>query len=93
MANASELFRKYLQGVIVEAAFKHQFNVAEMEQGELDVMKNLMRNVSLAMSQPEAKRKMIENYAKELGIESYIITWFSNDPTVEEKFTLSRAIE
>ena len=93
VANASELFRKYLQGVIVEAAFKHQFNVAEMEQGELDVMKNLMRNVSLAMSQPEAKRKMIENYAKELGIESYIITWFSNDPTVEEKFTLSRAIE
>lgn len=93
VANASELFRKYLQGVIVEAAFKHQFNVAEMEQGELDVMKNLMRNISLAMSQPEAKRKMIENYAKELGIESYIITWFSNDPTVEEKFTLSRAIE
>lgn len=93
VANASEEFRKYLQNAVVEAAFRHQFNVAERQQGEMDVMKNLIATIGSKMKKGSAKRRMINNHAKELGIESYTITWFSEDPDIKQEFMLADVVQ
>lgn len=81
--NASNIFRKYLQEAVAETPFKTQFNVAEMKQGETSVMAGIIHTVSDTMKEGTRKRQMIDNHAKELGIDSYNITWFSDDVSTE----------
>ena len=93
VANASRLFRQYLQDAVAKIPFTNMFNVAEMHDGETDVMSNLIATVSSKMKKGTQKRKMIDNHAKELGIESYTITWFPEDPDIKQEFMLSGEIK
>ena len=88
VADASELFRKYLQESVAETPFKKKFNVAETKQGETTVMAGVIHTVSDKMKEGSRKRRMIDNHAKELGIDSYTITWFAEDESVTTEYNI-----
>ena len=87
--NASKEFREFLQESVVEAPFKVRFNVAERSKGELDVMRNLITNISSQIKEGTRKRRLIDNVARDLGIESFTITWYSDDPDETTEYTIS----
>ena len=91
--NASKYFREFLQESVAEAPFKVRFNVAERSQGETDVMKNLVTYVSSLIKEGTRKRRTIDNEARDLGIESFTITWYSDDPDVTTEYTISGKIK
>ena len=90
--NASKEFREFLQESVAEAPFKVRFNVAEKSKGELDIMKNLITNISSQIKEGTRKRRSIDNVARDLGIESFTITWYSDDPDETTEFTISGKI-
>ena len=78
---------------MVEAPFKVRFNVAEKSKGELDVMRNLITNISNQIKEGTRKRRSIDNVARDLGIESFTITWYTDDPDETTEYTISGNIE
>lgn len=91
--NATKEFREFLQESVLEAPFKARFNVAERSKGELDVMRNLITNISKQIKEGTRKRRSIDNVARDLGIESFTITWYSDDPDETTEYTISGKIE
>lgn len=91
--NATKEFREFLQESVVEAPFKVRFNVAERSKGELDVMRNLITNISNQIKEGTRKRRSIDNVARDLGIESFTITWYTDDPDETTEYTISGNIE
>ena len=90
--NASKEFREFLQESVLEAPFKARFNVAERSKGELDVVRNLITNISNLIKEGTRKRRSIDNVARDLGIESFTITWYSDDPDVTTEYSISGKI-
>ena len=90
--NATKEFREFLQESVLEAPFKARFNVAERSKGELDVMRNLITNISKQIKEGTRKRRSIDNVARDLGIESFTITWYSDDPDVTTEYSISGKI-
>lgn len=91
--NATKEFREFLQESVVEAPFKARFNVAERSKGELDVMRNLITNISKQIKEGTRKRRSIDNVARDLGIESFTITWYSDDPDETTEYSISGNIK
>ena len=90
--NATKEFREFLQESVLEAPFKARFNVAERSKGELDVVRNLITNISNLIKEGTRKRRSIDNVARDLGIESFTITWYSDDPDVTTEYSISGKI-
>ena len=90
--NATKEFREFLQESVLEAPFKARFNVAERSKGELDVMRNLITNISKLIKEGTRKRRSIDNVARDLGIESFTITWYSDDPDETTEYSISGKI-
>ena len=90
--NATKEFREFLQESVLEAPFKARFNVAERSKGELDVVRNLITNISKQIKEGTRKRRSIDNVARDLGIESFTITWYSDDPDVTTEYSISGKI-
>ena len=86
-------FREFLQESVLEAPFKARFNVAERSKGELDVMRNLITNISKQIKEGTRKRRSIDNVARDLGIESFTITWYSDDPDETTEYSISGNIK
>ena len=91
--NATKEFREFLQESVLEAPFKARFNVAERSKGELDVMRNLITNISKQIKEGTRKRRSIDNVARDLGIESFTITWYSDDPDETTEYSISGNIK
>ncbi len=91
--NATKEFREFLQESVLEAPFKARFNVAERSKGELDVMRNLITNISNQIKVGTRKRRSIDNVARDLGIESFTITWYSDDPDETTEYSISGKIK
>ena len=91
--NATKEFREFLQESVLEAPFKARFNVAERSKGELDVMRNLITNISKQIKEGTRKRRSIDNVARDLGIESFTITWYSDDPDETTEYSVSGNIK
>ena len=91
--NATKEFREFLQESVLEAPFKARFNVAERSKGELDVVRNLITNISNLIKEGSRKRRSIDNVARDLGIESFTITWYSDDPDVTTEYSISGKIK
>ena len=91
--NATKEFREFLQESVLEAPFKARFNVAERSKGELDVVRNLITNISNLIKEGTRKRRSIDNVARDLGIESFTITWYSDDPDVTTEYSISGKIK
>ena len=91
--NASKEFREFLQESVLEAPFKARFNVAERSKGELDVVRNLITNISNLIKEGTRKRRSIDNVARDLGIESFTITWYSDDPDETTEYSISGKIK
>jgi hypothetical protein len=91
--NATKEFREFLQESVLEAPFKARFNVAERSKGELDVMRNLITNISNQIKVGTRKRRSIDNVARDLGIESFTITWYSDDPDETTEYSISGNIK
>ena len=91
--NATKEFREFLQESVLEAPFKARFNVAERSKGELDVMRNLITNISKQIKEGTRKRRSIDNIARDLGIESFTITWYSDDPDETTEYSISGNIK
>ncbi len=91
--NATKEFREFLQESVLEAPFKARFNVAERSKGELDVMRNLITNISNQIKVGTRKRRSIDNVARDLGIESFTITWYSDDPDETTEDSISGNIK
>ena len=91
--NATKEFREFLQESVVEAPFKVRFNVAEKSKGELDIMRNLITNISNQIKEGTRKRRSIDNVARDLGIESFTITWYSDDPDVTTEYKIKGEIQ
>lgn len=90
--NATKEFREFLQESVLEAPFKARFNVAERAKGELDVVRNLITNISNQIKEGTRKRRSIDNVARDLGIESFTITWYSDDPDQTTEYSISGKI-
>lgn len=91
--NATKEFREFLQESVLEAPFKARFNVAERSKGELDVVRNLITNISKQIKEGTRKRRSIDNVARDLGIESFTITWYSDDPDETTEYSISGKIK
>ena len=91
--NATKEFREFLQESVLEAPFKARFNVTERSKGELDVMRNLITNISKQIKEGTRKRRSIDNVARDLGIESFTITWYSDDPDETTEYSISGNIK
>ena len=91
--NASKYFREFLQESVAEVPFKVRFNVAERSKEDTDVMKNLVTYVSSLIKEGTRKRRTIDNEARDLGIESFTITWYSDDPDVTTEYSISGKIK
>lgn len=78
---------------MLEAPFKARFNVAERSKGELDVVRNLITNISKQIKEGTRKRRSIDNVARDLGIESFTITWYSDDPDETTEYSISGKIK
>lgn len=91
--NATKEFREFLQESVLEAPFKARFNVAERSKGELDVVRNLITNISNQIKEGTRKRRSIDNVARDLGIESFTITWYSDDPDETTEYSISGKIK
>ena len=91
--NATKEFREFLQESVLEAPFKARFNVAERAKGELDVVRNLITNISNQIKEGTRKRRSIDNVARDLGIESFTITWYSDDPDETTEYSISGKIK
>lgn len=90
--NATKEFREFLQESVLETPFKARFNVAERSKGELDVVRNLITNISNQIKEGTRKRRSIDNVARDLGIESFTITWYSDDPDQTTEYSISGKI-
>lgn len=90
--NATKEFREFLQESVLETPFKARFNVAERAKGELDVVRNLITNISNQIKEGTRKRRSIDNVARDLGIESFTITWYSDDPDQTTEYSISGKI-
>lgn len=90
--NATKEFREFLQESVLETPFKARFNVAERAKGELDVVRNLITNISNQIKEGTRKRRSIDNVARDLGIESFTITWYSDDPDETTEYSISGKI-
>lgn len=84
---------KFLQESVLETPFKARFNVAERAKGELDVVRNLITNISNQIKEGTRKRRSIDNVARDLGIESFTITWYSDDPDETTEYSISGKIK
>lgn len=91
--NATKEFREFLQESVLETPFKARFNVAERAKGELDVVRNLITNISNQIKEGTRKRRSIDNVARDLGIESFTITWYSDDPDETTEYSISGKIK
>lgn len=91
-SNATKEFREFLQESVLETPFKARFNVAERAKGELDVVRNLITNISNQIKEGTRKRRSIDNVARDLGIESFTITWYSDDPDETTEYSISGKI-
>ena len=91
--NATKEFREFLQESVLETPFKARFNVAERSKGELDVVRNLITNISNQIKEGTRKRRSIDNVARDLGIESFTITWYSDDPDETTEYSISGKIK
>lgn len=91
--NATKEFREFLQESVLETPFKARFNVAERSKGELDVVRNLITNISKQIKEGTRKRRSIDNVARDLGIESFTITWYSDDPDETTEYSISGKIK
>lgn len=92
-SNATKEFREFLQESVLETPFKARFNVAERSKGELDVVRNLITNISNQIKEGTRKRRSIDNVARDLGIESFTITWYSDDPDETTEYSISGKIK
>ena len=93
--DATEKFLAYLREVVNPIMFSNKFNLAEATNDGVDVIKYNVGVATKILKKDSQLREMIENRAKELGIEKYTIKWFTNDEAVNKKhkpFTFAREI-
>lgn len=93
--DATEKFLAYLREVVNPTMFSNKFNLAEATNDGVDVIKYNVGVATNILKKNSNLREMIENRAKELGIEKYTIKWFTNDEAVNKKhkpFTFPRVI-
>ena len=93
--DATEKFLAYLKEVVNPIMFSKKFNLAEATNDGVDVIKYNVGVATNILKKNSNLREMIENRAKELGIEKYTIKWFTNDEAVNKKhkpFTFPREI-
>ncbi len=93
--DATEKFLAYLREVVNPTMFSNKFNLAEATNDGVDVIKYNVGVATNILKKNSQLRDMIENRAKELGIEKYTIKWFTNDEAVNKKhkpFTFPRVI-
>ena len=93
--DATEKFLAYLREVVNPTMFSNKFNLAEATNDDVKVIKYNVGVATNILKKNSNLRDMIENRAKELGIEKYIIKWFTNDEAVNKKhkpFTFPREI-
>ena len=93
--DATEKFLAYLREVVNPTMFSNKFNLAEATNDGVDVIKYNVGVATKILKKDSQLREMIENRAKELGIEKYTIKWFTNDEAVNKKhkpFTFAREI-
>jgi hypothetical protein len=65
--------------------FSDKFYVAESEDDAVEVIKHNVGVASKMLKPGNRWRRKIENYAASLGIEKFIIEWFTEDPALEGK--------
>jgi len=82
---AVDLLQKKLQETIDATMFKDKFYVAESEDDAVEVIKYNVGVASKMLKPGNRWRRKIENYAASLGIEKFIIEWFTEDPALEGK--------
>ena len=82
---AVDLLQKKLQETIDATMFSDKFYVAESEDDAVEVIKYNVGVASKMLKPGNRWRRKIENYAASLGIEKFIIEWFTEDPALEGK--------
>lgn len=93
--DATEKFLAYLREVVNPTMFSNKFYLAEATNDDVKVIKYNVGVATKILKKDSNLREMIENRAKELGIEKYTIKWFTNDEAVNKKhkpFTFPREI-
>ena len=81
---ARNLLRAELQKDINATIFDNRFYVAESKDDGVEVIKYNIGVASEVLKPGNRKRKMIEREAASLGIEKFIIEWFSDDPRLKD---------
>jgi hypothetical protein len=81
---ARNLLRAELQKDINATMFDNRFYVAESKDDGVEVIKYNIGVASEVLKPGNRKRKMIEREAASLGIEKFIIEWFSEDPSLKD---------
>ena len=81
---ARNLLRAELQKDINATMFDNRFYVAESKDDGVEVIKYNIGVASEVLKPGNRKRKMIEREAASLGIEKFIIEWFSDDPRLKD---------
>ena len=83
--NAMNLFRQELQKDINATMFDNSFILAEATKDGVEIMSKNVDVATRILKDGSRTRKQIDHFAESLGIEKYIIEWYSMDEGLEEK--------
>ena len=94
VTDATDKLRKCLQETIDATIFSNRFQAAEIEKGQTAVMKNNYLYVKSVLKEGSRVRRTIDRRAKnDWGITHYEITWYAQDPSITQEFTISNDVK